>query len=199
MPLCLPALLSVASASTITRPNEIQHLKNQMSNILHGLSSTFTTCACGARARECALTQMAAFVDGHPIGCGKERSTAHDSDDEPDRVDVGPLVGRKRGFRTRERIPFSGGLGGMEMVIDEDESGSGRGVVWDKKRAYQRSGLLPPPPSFVISPSSPTLSKKGKEKAVVVDDDVEMIESSAAAGIVAQSGELCNDIIGPLR
>jgi len=132
---------------------------------------------------------MAAFVDGQPIGHRKERPGAHDSDDEPDRIDVGPLVGRKRGFRTRERIPFSGGLGGMEMVLDKDESRSGVGVAWGKKRAYQRSGLPSPLPSFVISPSSPSPSKKGKEKAVVVDDGVEMAESSAGAGNAAQSGE----------
>ncbi|KAJ3504383.1 hypothetical protein NLJ89_g7961 [Agrocybe chaxingu] len=29
-------------------PNEITHLRNQMSNILHALSSTFATCACRA-------------------------------------------------------------------------------------------------------------------------------------------------------
>jgi len=29
-------------------------------------------------------------------------------------VDLGPLVGRKRGLKTRKRIPFSGGMG-MEV------------------------------------------------------------------------------------
>lgn len=31
-------------------------------------------------------------------------------------IDMGPLVGHRRGFRTRERVPFSGGLTGVEMV-----------------------------------------------------------------------------------
>jgi hypothetical protein len=34
-----------------------------MTSILHALSSTFTTCASGARAKDCAPTQIAAFVD----------------------------------------------------------------------------------------------------------------------------------------
>jgi hypothetical protein len=32
-----------------------QHLRYQMSNILHSLSSTFTTCACGTRAQDCTI------------------------------------------------------------------------------------------------------------------------------------------------
>ena len=30
-------------------------------------------------------------------------------------VDLGPLVGRTRGFRTKELVPMRGGLGGIEM------------------------------------------------------------------------------------
>ncbi|TFK32128.1 hypothetical protein BDQ12DRAFT_527485 [Crucibulum laeve] len=30
-------------------------------------------------------------------------------------MDLGPLVGVERGFRTRERMQFSGGIGGVEM------------------------------------------------------------------------------------
>ena len=74
-----------------------------MSSILHALSSTFTTCACGAHAKNCAITQMAAFVDGEIA----------------ESVDLGPLVGARRGFRTKERVPFSGGLKGVEMC-DQD-------------------------------------------------------------------------------
>ena len=33
----------------------------------------------------------------------------------PEKVDLGPLVGKRRGFRTKERVPYSGGLSGMEM------------------------------------------------------------------------------------
>jgi len=42
---------------------QIQHLCRHMTNILHTLSLTFTACACGARAKDCALMQTAAFVD----------------------------------------------------------------------------------------------------------------------------------------
>ncbi|KAF8873529.1 hypothetical protein BD779DRAFT_1569832, partial [Infundibulicybe gibba] len=55
----LPALIESPYAFP---PHQLHHFRNQMSNILHTLASTFTTCACGARARDCALTQMAAFV-----------------------------------------------------------------------------------------------------------------------------------------
>jgi len=58
-------------------PQQIQHLRRYMTNILHALTSTFTTCACGACAKDCALTQMAAFVDAqdeclstHPCALG---------------------------------------------------------------------------------------------------------------------------------
>lgn len=46
-------------------------------------------------------------------------------------VDLGPLVGRQRGFRTKERNPMSGGMGGVEMVR---ENGS----------AYEEEGLESP-------------------------------------------------------
>lgn len=48
-------------------------------------------------------------------------------------LDLGPLVGRERGFGTRERVPFSGGLSGVEFVgtppaeEDEGESEGGEG------------------------------------------------------------------------
>lgn len=37
-------------------------------------------------------------------------------------IDLGPLVGHRRGFRTREKVPFSGGLTGVEMVTPEPMS-----------------------------------------------------------------------------
>ncbi len=37
-------------------------------------------------------------------------------------ADLGPLIGRKRGFKTRERVPLSGGLGGMEEVNEEADA-----------------------------------------------------------------------------
>ena len=117
----LPALIE----SSPPAPDKLDHIRNQMSNILHALSSTFTTCACGARAENCAITQMAAFVDGdvHPTGG----------------VDLGPLVGKRRGFRTKERVPYSGGLSGVEMY-DEQHN-----------------------PVVVVSPASPRLEPFDKE------------------------------------
>lgn len=89
---------------------------------------------------------MTAFVDGVPNGSGQPEL----------HVDLGPLVGRKRGFKTRERIPFSGGMAGMVMCMDNE--------------THQP---LP------VSPSSPILNKsvKGKERAVDGDGDVEMADS----------------------
>ncbi|OAX34849.1 hypothetical protein K503DRAFT_858965 [Rhizopogon vinicolor AM-OR11-026] len=161
-----------------------------MTSILHALSSTFTTCACGARARDCVLNVMAQFVDGELDSAGPERTpnlsspqtlngtlnghgtrqavvsdacegsssdkenwghvrgavglgiqlnanggansgangnsnsnnhglngTAASAFAAPGRkVDLGPLIGAKRGFRTREKVPFGGGVGGVEMV-----------------------------------------------------------------------------------
>ena len=55
---------------------------------------------------------MAAFVDGVSTG----------SDQQDQHVDLGPLVGRKRGFKTKERIPFSGGMVGMVMCRDNEAS-----------------------------------------------------------------------------
>ena len=110
----------LAISPSTNRPYKI---KNQMSNILHTLSSTFTTCACGALSKDCALTQMAAFVDGHDLGSllrRKDQPNEVDSEDDTAKIGIGPLVGRKRRFRTKERVPFSGGLGGMQMAADED-------------------------------------------------------------------------------
>ena len=120
-----------------------------MSNILHALSSTFTTCACGARAQDCTINRMAAFVDGVPTGSGQQEQ----------HVDLGPLVGRKRGFKTKERIPFSGGMVGMVMCSDDEAS---------------------PRQSLPSSPSSPILNEKnlkGKGRAIDGDGDIEMTEA----------------------
>ena len=89
---------------------------------------------------------MAAFVDGVPTGSGQHE----------EHVDLGPLVGRKRGFKTKERIPFSGGMVGMVMCRDDDVS------------------------PRQCSPSSPILherSVKGKGRALDEDGDIEMVEA----------------------
>ena len=91
-------LFSALSPDDTVSPEKLDHIRNQLSNILHALSSTFTACACGARAKNCAVTQMAAFVNG-------DMNIIH----HPEKVDLGPLVGKRRGFRTKERVPYSGG------------------------------------------------------------------------------------------
>ena len=92
---------------------------------------------------------MTAFVDGVPTGSGQQEQ----------HVDLGPLVGRKRGFKTKERIPFSGGMVGMVMCSDNEAS---------------------PRQSLPASPSSPILDErnvKGKGRAIDGDGDIEMAES----------------------
>ncbi|KAI1782766.1 hypothetical protein LXA43DRAFT_1103459 [Ganoderma leucocontextum] len=125
----LPALLQ--SPFTFP-PHQLQHFRNQMRSMLHSLASTFTTCACGAKAHDCVLTRIAEFVEHQtpltpspspPSLFSKEKEKHAGKSRKSDRaeaspapVDVGPLVGIERGFRTRERIPSSGGMGGVEMV-----------------------------------------------------------------------------------
>ena len=83
---------------------QMAKLKAKMATLFHALASTFTTCACGAKARDCVLTQLNAFVD----------SSAPNAADQD--IDLGPLVGTSRGFRTREKVQGSGGIGGMELL-----------------------------------------------------------------------------------
>ncbi|KAF7800200.1 hypothetical protein EIP86_011447 [Pleurotus ostreatoroseus] len=160
----LPALID---SPHLFAPGHIAHFRHQMTSMLHALASTFTTCACGARARDCALTRLAEFVDGsagvpptpspsppsqfafadyrhgpvpappqvnanfnnHPNGNGyaapsnpprpKDADYGRDNKEmgrEREPTDLGPLVGVARGFRTRERVPGSGGMCGVEMV-----------------------------------------------------------------------------------
>ena len=40
-------------------------------------------------------------------------------------LDLSPLVGRKRGFKMRARIPNSGDMGGMEIWVDEERGEDG--------------------------------------------------------------------------
>jgi hypothetical protein len=160
-----------------------------MSNILHALSSTFTTCACGALSKDCALTQMAAFVDGHDLVSllrRKDQPNEVDSEDDTSKIDIGPLVGRKRGFRTKERIPYSGGLGGMQMMADEEVLGSGKGFVWDGRRPYKEGVSPPSVAGFVVSPFSPIPTRRGKERALGIDEDA---DTPAGVGDSSEFGQ----------
>lgn len=200
----LPALIE---SPGMFGPAHLHHLRSQFTSILHALSSTFTTCACGSSTRDCAVRVMERVVEGRwpwpgdetsgsewegdgnqdeeeggggdcdgtmvdvehggekdredvivdlegtdsegddarglnggggacvagnckGTGAGgassiddpsshrrRRRKTKHGNNAKKARhVDLGPLVGVKRGFRTRERAPMSGGWCGVEIV-----------------------------------------------------------------------------------
>ncbi|KAF8955099.1 hypothetical protein BDZ97DRAFT_1927458 [Flammula alnicola] len=122
----------------------------------------------------------------HQLNAQRQRHE-HEHEQQRDHIDLGPLVWRKREFKTRERIPFSGGIGGMEMCVDRaDEEGhqvNGNGNGNGHRRHYGNGKKLVMPvqslkttPTFAFAfpqskPNSAT--KKGKERAV--DGDVEML------------------------
>ncbi|KAL0568877.1 SET domain-containing protein 3, partial [Marasmius crinis-equi] len=63
----LPALIGSEGVRTDGNrpPNlNVPHIKAQMSNILHALQSTFTTCACGQSSKTCVLRRMQELVQG---------------------------------------------------------------------------------------------------------------------------------------
>ena len=90
--------------------------------MLHALSSTFTTCACGSKAKDCALNLMAEFVDGclptSTVPLSQRPDSSSTGDKGSHRVNLGPLIGTQRGFRTREKSPLNGGMNGVEMISD---------------------------------------------------------------------------------
>jgi uncharacterized protein len=102
------------------RAHHLRYIRNQMQSMLHALSSTFTTCACGSKAKDCALNLMAEFVDGRLPTSSTPLSQRPDAmnggDKRPPRIDLGPLIGAERGFRTREKSPLNGGMNGVEMI-----------------------------------------------------------------------------------
>jgi uncharacterized protein len=102
------------------RAHHLHYIRNQMASMLHALSSTFTTCACGSKAKDCALNLMAEFVDGRLPTSSAPLSQRPDAlnggDKRPPRIDLGPLIGAQRGFRTCEKSPLNGGMNGVEMI-----------------------------------------------------------------------------------
>ncbi|KIK92458.1 hypothetical protein PAXRUDRAFT_572931 [Paxillus rubicundulus Ve08.2h10] len=212
----LPALME---SPGMFGPAYLHHLRAQFTSILHALSSTFTTCACGSSTRDCAVRVMERVVEGRwpwpgremtPEGSGDESSEREqgwedgdvDVDVEGDgdarmavdlameididgrprplkkrrvrkkskdkdkgqpnlkgTVDLGPLVGVERGFRTREKVPMSGGWCGVEVVpsslaafpeLGTDSEGKvsgpgkekGRGGKAGKSKAYDVPALV---------------------------------------------------------
>ncbi|KAI0054838.1 hypothetical protein BV25DRAFT_376853 [Artomyces pyxidatus] len=176
----LPALIETPH---LFPPHQIHHLRHQMTSMLHALSSTFTTCACGAKAKDCALNLMAAFVDGQlpvtPTASSPSASDANHTDGEhgSKKVDLGPLIGVQRGFRAREKSPLDGGMNGVEMVSAGPSVLSDRRNMVDtlptsqSSNKFQRAqgGLTLPElrlSSATASPS-PRKDRKGKGKANV--------------------------------
>ena len=157
-----------------------------MTNMLHTLSSTFTTCACGSKARDCVLARIAEFVENQtpltpspspPSQFSKDKSAAkaRPNYDHPveSHIDLGPLIGIERGFRTRERVPHSGGMGGVELVsASPPEAGPSR-IQSDSTT----SEVVPLETSTaVLNKAKKNKDRKGKGRAVA-DADVEMREA----------------------
>ena len=149
-----------------------------MTSMLHSLASTFTTCACGSKARDCVLNRIAEFVENQtpltpspspPSQFAKEKEK-HNSksrkndpaESSPAPVDLGPLVGIERGFKTRERIPSSGGMGGVEMVPPSPsaEAGPSRLTADTPRRVSFPDDLLIP-----ASKAKKAKGRKGKGRA----------------------------------
>ena len=138
----------------LSRARHLTHIRNQMASMLHALSSTFTTCACGSKAKDCALNLMAEFVDGRlPVPA----PPPFERPNEPSgpRVDLGPLVGAQRGFHTREKSPLNGGMNGVEMIPDQSAGPSERRPKENAENADQVNGGAsmspsPPPPQVEV-------------------------------------------------
>jgi uncharacterized protein len=138
------------------RAHHLRYIRNQMASMLHALSSTFTTCACGSKAKDCALNLMAEFVDGRLPTSSAPLSQRPDAlnggDKRPPRIDLGPLIGAQRGFRTCEKSPLNGGMNGVEMISALSVKPA---ACLDASRPLSK-GRRPSPPSHI------------KEKAPVV-------------------------------
>jgi uncharacterized protein len=112
-------------------------LKRAMGEVLSTLFSTFTTCACGASAHNCAITQMQKFADLESPDLDptpdpellpheqQQHRTSNLRDQRPlPSPDLGPLIGATRGLRTTDR--GQGGREGVE-VVSASAPGSGHG------------------------------------------------------------------------
>ena len=131
--------------------------------MLHALSSVFATCACGARSETCVLRRLAEFVNSdseHPFLNGHT--------DGAKTVDLGPLVGpeNKRGFKTRERVPWSGGVGGVEVVPTQRPRGHAWygdvGDVWEREQLPEEQRVMSRRRGY---------DRKGKGRAVDGEDE----------------------------
>ncbi|TCD62745.1 hypothetical protein EIP91_006443 [Steccherinum ochraceum] len=176
----LPALID---SPHLFAPFRLQQYRNQMTSMLHALSSTFTTCACGSKTRDCALARLAEFVDGtntsHPHASTTPPSASDlsppfgplEKERDNARVDLGPLVGKERGFRTREKVPMSGGMSGVEMVRSGSEGDAGPSNVGHEGLASWKN----------------LKDSKGKARATDEDMDVDLSGTAQASSASPRS------------
>ena len=179
-----------------------------MTSMLHSLASTFTTCACGAKARDCVLTRIAEFVENQtpltpspspPSQFTKDKEKQSGKSRKGDRaeeraspapVDLGPLIGIERGFRTRERIPSSGGIGGVELVPPSPsaEAGPSR-LPADLVASGSRRVSFPDDLLSSCAKTKKGKGKKGKARAEDCESDGEgELGKGASISCICQIG-----------
>jgi uncharacterized protein len=177
---------------TPSSPHHLRYLRVQMMHILNSLGSTFATCACGAKAKDCALEVMERFVDGDVGGPDAMKGVVEPG--KKNKIDLGPLVGVTRGFGTREKVPFGGGYVGMEMVNGDESESVAEFSGTDHE---EDGGLDTPPPREIptISFTSPTPSpqkggSKGKNRAVDEDLDESMYSRTSSSSLARECSVL---------
>jgi hypothetical protein len=136
--------------------------------MLHSLSSTFTTCACGSKAKDCALNLMAEFVDGRLPTSSAPLSQRPDAlnggDKRPPRVDLGPLIGAQRGFRTREKSSLNGGMDGVEMISVKPGATLDAYPLSKGHRPSSPSHIKEKPPVVQATSVTPSPNDRSEEK-----------------------------------
>ena len=101
-------------------------------------------------------------------------------------VDLGPLVGRRRGFRTREKVPFSGGLTGVEMVTLEPMSRATSSSSTDSEpHGRLLDGDIIPQPTAPSTPK-PSTSRKRRHNGVIRSE-----RGSSSGSDLDHSGAFC--------
>lgn len=171
------------------RPHHVEQFRYQMTSMLHALSSTFTTCACGAKTRDCALNCLAEFVDGQmPLTPAPSPPSHHHEEGLQDghvrmggraaEADLGPLIGVERGFLTKERVPMSGGMSGVEMVAPSS------GWRWRSVSSSEQSPVAGPSKLPTVNGTGlqkATGKKDWKGKARASEDDMDVDVSTPAS------------------
>jgi hypothetical protein len=87
-------------------------------------------------------------------------------------ADLGPFAAVKRGFKTRERVLFSGGLSGVEFVSEDEEAE----VAMEVEAGPSRTTTAPELPMLTVTSPSPRKWRKdlkGKGRAVDVSEEGE--------------------------